>query len=52
VLAATASESLCFRVALALSTTAAYQGMTVTAAFNFVGEQTVNNTGSETVGSY
>lgn len=52
VLAAATSETLCFRVALPLSSTETYQNMTVTAAFNFVAEQTVNNTGSETVGSF
>jgi hypothetical protein len=43
VLAAGASEVLCFRVSLALSTGNAYQGATSDATFTFDAEQTANN---------
>ena len=43
VLAASASETLCFRAELPLSTGNSFQGATTTATFNFVSEQTANN---------
>lgn len=42
-LAASASETLCFRVSLALSTGNAAQNATTTATFTFDAEQTANN---------
>lgn len=42
-LAASASETLCFNVALPLSASNASQGMTTTATFAFAAEQTANN---------
>jgi hypothetical protein len=42
-LAAGASEVLCFRVSLALSTGNAYQGVSSAATFTFDAEQTANN---------
>ena len=42
-LAAGASEVLCFRVSLALSTGNAFQGATSAATFTFDAEQTANN---------
>ncbi len=44
VLAAGASETLCFRVELALATGNGYQNATTTATFTFDAEQTVNST--------
>jgi predicted ribosomally synthesized peptide with SipW-like signal peptide len=38
-----ASEALCFNVSLPLTTGNAYQGLTTSATFNFVAEQTTNN---------
>jgi hypothetical protein len=43
VLAASASEVLCFNVTLPLSTPDTYQGAATTATFTFAAEQTVNN---------
>ena len=43
VLAASASEYMCFKVELPLSTGNSFQGLTSTATFNFVSEQTANN---------
>lgn len=43
VLAASASETLCFRVELPLTTDDTYQDATTTATFTFDAEQTVNN---------
>jgi hypothetical protein len=43
VLAASANETLCFRVELPLSTGNTYQNATTTATFTFDAEQTVNN---------
>ena len=40
---ASASETLCFRVALPSGTTSAYQGATATTTFTFSAEQTANN---------
>lgn len=42
-LAASGSETLCFNVSLPLSTGSAFQGLTTTATFNFLSEQTKNN---------
>ena len=42
-LAASASEVLCFNVILPLTTGNSFQGLTTTATFNFVAEQTANN---------
>ena len=42
-LAASGSETLCFRASLASSTGNAYQGATTTATFTFDSEQTANN---------
>lgn len=42
-LAASTSETLCFRVSLPLSTANTYQGATTTATFTFDAEQTANN---------
>ncbi len=42
-LAAAANEVLCFNVSLPLATGNAFQSLTSTATFAFVGEQTVNN---------
>ena len=42
-LAASASDTLCFRVELPLSTGNAFQGLTTTASFGFESEQTKNN---------
>jgi predicted ribosomally synthesized peptide with SipW-like signal peptide len=42
-LASTASETLCFRVSLPLSTGNAYASLSTTATFAFRSEQTVNN---------
>lgn len=42
-LAAAASEVLCFKVSLPLSTGNAFQGLTTTATFDFQAEQTKNN---------
>jgi hypothetical protein len=43
VLAASASEDLCFAVNLPLSTSNAYQGAATTVVFDFASEQTANN---------
>jgi len=43
VLAASASENVCFRVSLPLSTGNSYQGATTTTTFTFQAEQTANN---------
>ena len=43
VVAASASEDLCFAVTMPLSTSNAYQGSLTTATFDFVSEQTTNN---------
>ena len=42
-LAASANDTLCFRVELPLSTGNAFQGLTTTATFGFESEQTKNN---------
>ncbi len=42
-LAVAASEMLCFRVALPLTTDSSFQGATTTATFTFDAEQTANN---------
>ena len=42
-LAASASDTLCFRVELPLATGNAFQGLTTTASFGFESEQTKNN---------
>ena len=43
VLAATVSETLCFRVSLPLATGNTFQGATATSTFTFAAEQTANN---------
>lgn len=42
-LASAASDTLCFNVSLPLSTSNAFAGLTTTATFSFIGEQTKNN---------
>ena len=40
---ASANEILCINVSLPLSTSSAFQSLSTTASFNFIGEQTANN---------
>jgi hypothetical protein len=42
-LASSGTETLCFKVSLALGTADTYQGATTTATFTFASEQTTNN---------
>lgn len=52
----TDTENLCFQVSLPIGTTSGVsntrQGATATNAFNFVAEQTINNTGAESIADY